>query len=95
MCRSESDCSESCVSLCVTCEVGCLAPYIYGYIQCTYGIFSKEITIQTVVYVALIIYIHSSGWPLRARQGLSACNPFATRYSYSTHCTLLLVLNAL
>ena len=27
-------------------------PYIYRYIRCTYGLFSKEITIHTVIYGA-------------------------------------------
>ena len=33
-------------------------PYIYTYIRCTYGIFSREITVHTVIYGAYIRF-----WP--------------------------------
>jgi len=40
------------VLLVFACMWGWPEPYIYRYIRCTYGVFSKEITMHTVIYGA-------------------------------------------
>jgi hypothetical protein len=48
-----SECVDSIVE-----TLGGPEPYIFTYIRCTYGIFSREITIHTVLYG-----VHIWSWP--------------------------------
>jgi len=55
-------------------------PYIYTYIRCIYDIFSREITIHTIIYG-----VHIGFWPTLqicgAREAKGFCRPSILRFS--------------
>jgi len=63
--------------------------WVYTYIRCTYGIFSREITIHTVIYGADIRF-----WPTLRMRGVSHCRQCMSGLGWVAWATITCVCNA-
>jgi hypothetical protein len=83
-----------CYKFCAFCTQGWLKPYIYRYIRYTHGMFSREITIHTVIYGADIRFwptLHSFTYCVGSVQPF-ACAMYSSSGSSYAYPLMIMVL---